>query len=281
MRPVGADPGEGDARLASSLRACVASILELELNLVPDPHPANPWSSLHAWLGSLGLGLVPIADAKNFSFPGPWIATTKGEAVVAFGPPPDIIWAPLGGEPAFAEVEAGWLIAPADVALWERRERPGPPRDHGRVELIAIAPVKEAPVTLVEEVQALAGRGLDGDRYETSAGTFSNPYSLGHQLTLVEAEEIESLELPSGRRLAPEEARRNIVTRGIDLNALVGQTFTVGQAECIGRRLCEPCAHLQRLTEPGILRGLVHRGGLRADILRSGRIAVGDEIRPD
>jgi MOSC domain-containing protein YiiM len=279
VRPVRAAPTDDDSSLASTLRACVASILELELEEVPQPHPANPLSLVRAWLGSRGLGLVPIADPQSFSFPGPWIALARGEAVVAFGPPPDIIWAPLGDEPNFAEVEAGWLIAPADVALWERRERSGPPRERGRVELITIAPAKEAPVTVVDSVQALAGRGLDGDRYESGAGTFSNPYGLGHQLTLVEAEEIEALELPSGRRLAPEQARRNIVTRGIDLNALVGRTFTVGGAECIGRRLCEPCAHLQRLTEPGILRGLVHRGGLRADILRSGRIAVGDEIR--
>lgn len=279
MRPARAIPTDGDSPLTRSLRACVAAILELDLDEVPEPHPANPWSSLHTWLGGRGLGMVPIQDPRQFSFPGPWIAIADGEASVAFGPPPDIIWAPLDDSPDFGRVEAGWLIAPADVALWERRERTAPPREPGRVELIAIASSKEAPVTVVQTVQALAGRGLDGDRYELGAGTFSNPYGLGYQITLVEAEEIEALELPSGRRLAPEETRRNVVTRGIDLNALVGQTFTVGGAECIGRRLCEPCAHLQRLTEPGILRGLVHRGGLRADILRSGRIAVGDEIR--
>ena len=81
--------------------------------------------------------------------------------------------------------------------------------------------------------------------------------------------------------LAPGEARRNVVTRGIDLNALVGRRFRVGEAECVGRRLCEPCAHLQRLTHPGILRDLVHRGGLRADILAGGAIRVGDAVVPD
>ena len=81
--------------------------------------------------------------------------------------------------------------------------------------------------------------------------------------------------------LAPGEARRNVVTRGIDLNALVGRRFRVGDAECVGRRLCEPCAHLQRLTHPGILRDLVHRGGLRADILEGGAIRVGDTVVPD
>ncbi len=94
----------------------------------------------------------------------------------------------------------------------------------------------------------------------------------GHELTLVEAEALESIDL------SWEQARRNIVTRGIDLNALVGHRFTIGSVECIGRRLAEPCAHLEQLTRPGLLRPLVHRAGLRADILRGGPISVGDRI---
>ena len=78
---------------------------------------------------------------------------------------------------------------------------------------------------------------------------------------------------------SPEDARRNVVTRGIDLNALVGRRFRVGDVECVGRRLCEPCAHLQRLS-PGTLRPLVHRGGLRADLLGDGVIRVGDPVSP-
>jgi MOSC domain-containing protein YiiM len=143
----------------------------------------------------------------------------------------------------------------------------------GTVELIVIAAEKEGAVELVSEAEAIAGRGLVGDRYADGRGTFSNPHGLGHELTLIESEEAERIELP------PESARRNLVTRGIDLNALVGKTFTVGEVTCAGRRLCEPCAHLQRLTEPGIMRKLAHKGGLRADILEGGRIAVGDEIR--
>ena len=69
------------------------------------------------------------------------------------------------------------------------------------------------------------------------------------------------------------------MTRGIDLNALVGKRFVIGEVECVGQRLCEPCAHLERLTEPGTLRGLIHRGGLRADVLTDGTLRVGDEIR--
>ena len=82
--------------------------------------------------------------------------------------------------------------------------------------------------------------------------------------------------------LAPEDARRNIVTRGVDLNALVGTAFRIGDVECFGQRLCEPCAHLERLTanagKPGTLRALIHKGGLRADLLSDGEIRVGDEI---
>lgn len=89
------------------------------------------------------------------------------------------------------------------------------------------------------------------------------------------------LELPAGQ-LAPEEARRNVVTRGIDLNALVGKPFTIGAVQCLGQRLCEPCAHLERLTaeagKPGTLRALIHKGGLRADVLSDGEIRVGHQI---
>ena len=115
-------------------------------------------------------------------------------------------------------------------------------------------------MALVEQATARAGHGLEGDRYVGGEGTFSNPYSRGHDLTLIEAEVVDDL------GLAPEVPRRNVVTRGIDLNALVGRRFRVGEVECEGQRLCEPCAHLQRLTDPGLLRPLVHRGGLRADI---------------
>ena len=113
-----------------------------------------------------------------------------------------------------------------------------------------------------------------GDRYFDARGTFSDPHANGHDLTLIEAEVLDALALPTD--LAPEQARRNVVTRGIDLNALVGRHFTVGAVRCIGRRLCEPCAHLQGLTVPGTLRALVHQGGLRADVLTDGVICVGD-----
>jgi MOSC domain-containing protein YiiM len=92
---------------------------------------------------------------------------------------------------------------------------------------------------------------------------------------------LDALPVPGGL-LPPEEARRNIVTRGIDLNALVGKRFRVGDVDCFGARLCEPCAHLERLTAragtPGTLHALIHRGGLRADVLTDGEIRAGDAI---
>ena len=101
----------------------------------------------------------------------------------------------------------------------------------------------------------------------------------GYELTLIEAEALEAL-AADGVEISWEEARRNVVTRGIGLNALVGRRFRIGEVECAGRRLAEPCSHLQRLAPPGILAGLVHRGGLRADILGSGTIRVGDPVVP-
>ena len=123
----------------------------------------------------------------------------------------------------------------------------------------------------VEQARALAGRGLDGDRYAAGAGTFGGRNG-GYELTLVAAEAL------ADAGSSPEEARRNVVTRGIDLDALIGRRFRLGGAVLVGRRRCEPCAHLQRLTRPGILRALVHRGGLRADVLEDGPVRVGDAV---
>ena len=116
------------------------------------------------------------------------------------------------------------------------------------------------------------GQGLQGDRYAAGAGTFASGRP-GSALTLVDAEVLDTFD----RDL---DHRRNVVVRGTDLNALVGREFTLGEARCRGRRLCEPCAHLDRLNAGGILRPLVHRGGLRADIIRDGTIRVGDRLTP-
>jgi MOSC domain-containing protein YiiM len=147
----------------------------------------------------------------------------------------------------------------------------------GRVEEINIAPEREGVCTSVPEVEALASQGLRGDRNFAPERT---PREEGRDITLIQAEALAALRAEHGIELSGAESRRNVLTRGIDLNALVGRRFMVGDVECLGVELCEPCSHLQRLTKPGVMRGLVHRGGLRADIVRSGRIAVGDAVAP-
>jgi MOSC domain-containing protein YiiM len=286
MQPV--PPPTTSGPLQRSVAASLASILELDVAQVPlpdDDHP-EPWTVWRNWLAQRGLGLVPVAEPGDFHWPGPWLALLPAAggggtiAAVAFGAPPGLAWKPLGGPEAFDSVEAGFVIAPADVALWSS-SRSSHPRGSGTVEALLVAPRAEAAMLSVKRAGARAGRGLEGDRYFERRGTFSNRHARGHDLTLIEAETLDSLRLPAGQ-LLPAEARRNVVTRGVDLNAFVGRRFAVGGVECFGQRLCEPCAHLERLTEaagkPGTLRALIHKGGLRADVLTDGEIVVGDRI---
>jgi MOSC domain-containing protein YiiM len=148
----------------------------------------------------------------------------------------------------------------------------------GSVESIHIAAEPEQATRPVEAVNAVPGKGLEGDRYFAGEGTYSHIDEPGRDLTLIEAEAIEGLARDHGIELGPGESRRNVVTRGIGLNDLVGRRFTVGEIECVGTELCDPCSRLQKLTQPGVLKGLANRGGLRADIVSGGRIAVGDAV---
>lgn len=155
-------------------------------------------------------------------------------------------------------------------------------RQHaGRVEAIHVAGAAGEPVREVELIRAIAGVGLEHDRYALGRGHYSQDRRVSRELTLIEAEVIEDLPRSHGIRLAPGETRRNITTRGIRLNDLVGRRFWVGDVLCEGTRLCEPCQYLTELTDQPLLRALVHRGGLRADILRGGRIRWGDRLRVD
>ena len=273
---------DGSNALNQSVVACLASILELDVASVPHPpadHP-DPWTVWRNWLAQRHLGLVPVADPANFSWAGPWIAVFPAAnaagacAGVAFGSPPGIAWAPLP-TPPFEHVGQGFVVAPADIALAGREaetaEKPG------IVVSILVAAEVEGGMHGLSEAEAESGRGLVDDRYHVGAGTFSNAHARGHDLTLIEQDVIDDLrDLFPGYRA--EDTRRNIVTSGIALNALVGWRFRVGEVECVGQRLCEPCAHLDRIAVKGALRPLVHRGGLRADIVTSGRIAIGDPV---
>lgn len=142
----------------------------------------------------------------------------------------------------------------------------------GRVEGIFVTPERgELPVA-VPRVRALAGQGLEGNRY------LFDEAPRGRAITLIAAEAVEALEREHGISLEPAATRRNVLTRGIDVNALVGRRFRIGEVECEGVELCEPCLHLQSMTKPGVIKGLAHRGGLNADILHGGEISVGDVV---
>jgi hypothetical protein len=253
----------------STLAGCIAQMTGAAASDVPlDPVEQR------AWLAERRLGLVPVADAASFSWPGPWIARRPARdgggprAVVMFGVPSGAIWDPAD---TTDEILDGYLLAAHDLAAWppETAAEAGV----GLVEALVVAPTAEAPVALLNEVVAIAGQGLQGDRYVAGAGTFASGRP-GSALTLVDAAVLDTL----GRDV---DHRRNVVVRGTDLNALVGHDFTLGEARCRGRRLCEPCAHLDRLNGGGVLRPLVHRGGLRADVISGGTIRVGDRLTPD
>jgi MOSC domain-containing protein YiiM len=135
------------------------------------------------------------------------------------------------------------------------------------VEAIHLGPDDGGGLSAVQSVRAIAGQGLEGDRHFRPNG--AKP---GQALTLVEAENVEDVGLEPGQ------TRRQLTVRGVRLNDLVGKRFLVGEIECEGVELCEPCLHLQSLTRPGIIQDLLHRGGLNADIVTSGTISVGDTV---
>ena len=169
-------------------------------------------------------------------------------AVVMFGSPSGVWLDPSAAHRGGVRIEAGWMLTPLDLRL--STDRPyGVPSTIGTVAAILLAPEAEAPLSFVDSAEAVSGRGLDGDRYAAGRGTFSAP-GRGYELTLVESEVLDEVELRW------EDARRNIVTRGMSLNSLVGRRFRLGDAEWFGRRLAEPCSHLEKLARPGLLRPL-------------------------
>lgn len=147
----------------------------------------------------------------------------------------------------------------------------------GVVAAIHIGPKRLEAMASVAEVNAVAGLGLEGDRYAREKGTFSKKLP-NNQVTLIEQEALEAADRDYKLELSAAESRRNILTIGIALNHLVGREFRVGEARLRGLKLCEPCSHLKKLTNKEVIRALKHRGGLRAEILEGGQIRVGDVI---
>jgi len=130
----------------------------------------------------------------------------------------------------------------------------------------------------ITNARAVVGKGLEGDRYFNKAGTYSNDPGSGRDITLIEIEAIEALRRDYEIELDPSQARRNIVTQGVALNHLVDREFKIGEVILRGTRLCDPCSHLEKLTRKGVMRGLIHRGGLRAEIISGGTLRPGDTI---
>jgi MOSC domain-containing protein YiiM len=150
----------------------------------------------------------------------------------------------------------------------------------GEVVSIHIAPEEGAPTVAVDAIQAVAGKGLEGDRYFKLAGTFSKKEGPQREVTLIEQEAIEAMERDYDIEFELGDSRRNIVTRGVPLNHLVDREFEVGEATLRGIRLCDPCGYLERMTRPGVRKGLANRGGLNAQIVSGGVIRPGDAVRP-
>jgi len=269
---IGSEPG---------FRSCLAQALGLEPEQLPQPDGDHDvfWRQ---WLAGRNLGLVPIEGPPSFSWPGYWIAAFadadgRRDAVLMFGVPSGSILDPSGLAASGSIVEAV-AVAPFQLGLDAVAPYGEPSGRNGAVVALLVAPSAEAPLHRVAEANAVAGRGLEGDRYADGAGTFSGT-GRGYELTLIEVEALDAL-AAAGVEITWEDARRNIVTRGVRLNTLVGHHFRIGEVECVGRRLAEPCSHLQRLAPPGVLSGLVHRGGLRADILGTGIIRLDDPVVP-
>ena len=145
-----------------------------------------------------------------------------------------------------------------------------------RIAHIFISQARGAPMMEVASAEALADCGLRGDRYADARLRKSPDY----QVTLIELENIEAFAISAGVPLARHGPRRNLVTEGVDLNGLIGRRFVVGEAELEGLELCEPCSTFAKRTHPEVVKFFVHKGGLRARILRGGRIRVGDQVEP-
>lgn len=151
---------------------------------------------------------------------------------------------------------------------------------NGEVISLFVTSAGSQPMEAREEVSAVPGKGLEGDRYLLGTGFYSAKPATGRELTLFEEEVLSALAGEHDIPFTGAETRRNIITRGAPLNHLVGREFVVGEVTLKGVRLCEPCRHLVELTGKHVLGPLVHRGGLRVDILTTGVIRIGDAVLP-
>jgi MOSC domain-containing protein YiiM len=148
----------------------------------------------------------------------------------------------------------------------------------GEVISIFIRPEESQPTQEVSQVRAVPGKGLEGDYFFSLNADHNNRQDSGKEITLIEIEALEAVNREYGVAISLGESRRNIITRHVPLNHLVGKQFRIGEVSLLGLRLCEPCSHLAKLTQKQVLPSLVHRGGLRAKILEGGTIQTGDSV---
>lgn len=149
----------------------------------------------------------------------------------------------------------------------------------GELDAIYVTPEPAVAMEGVDRADLVEGRGIDGDRYFYKTGSYSKKVEPGREVTLIEIEAVEAVRNETGLPVEARDTRRNLVTRNVPLNHLVGRVFRVGDVVLEGTELCEPCEIMERV-HTGLNRALLHRGGLRADIVEGGTIAVGDPITP-
>ena len=259
MTPPSSPDDTERATLAACSRTCRRS---------PRTSRATP-TQLRAWLGERGLGLVPVDDAAT-SLGGsvdraPSARDTGGpQAVVMFGVPSGPIWTP----PHDRRDPRRLRPRGAGHRGWppQTEAEPARPRRGARAR-----PRRRGPGLLVDEAVAVVGEAWKATATRRDRHLRLRP--VGQRADAVDAAVLDSSD-------GDLDHRRNVVVRGTDLNALVGQSSRSAKRRCRGRRLCEPCAHLDRLNDGGVLRPLVHRGGLRADIVEDGTVRLGDRLTP-
>ena len=266
---------------AANLAAIVTSITDVDIGeLDADRAVAQAGERLAAF----NLGILSVVNPTGFSWPGHWIAIV--EAADGMRAPVAMFGVPSGPlDDAGAAVIAAGTIVEALVIVPLDLDRPHGTGAYGSevaatgvVTGIFTAPAAGSPSAAHEACRTVGGLGLEGDRYATGEGTFSKPGRNGQAVTLVSEESIAQAQT-NGAEIDATTVRRNVITRGIVLEPLIGHTFAIGNATFRATRLAEPCAHLERITRPGVLRAMVHLGGIRAEIVSDGELRVGDAIR--
>jgi MOSC domain-containing protein YiiM len=265
---------------ASEFAAIVTSIASVPVgDLDEDRWVAHAGEQLAA----CNLGILSVTDPAAFSWPGHWIAIVEqGDGarrpVAMFGVPSGALNDEGAATLSAGAIVEALVIVPLDLERPHGLGAYGSDAREGTITGIYTAPSAGAACVAHESRSALLELGLEGDRYAVGSGTFSKPGRNGQAVTLIAEESIAQAQ-GNGADIDAATCRRNLITRGVELEPLIGHRFAIGEATFRATRLAEPCAHLERVTKPGVLRGMVHLGGIRADVIGAGEIRVGDALR--